>query len=123
MNDGPSVFARLIEEPEKERPKEPDVVRLGPQPIIPPVHRKSSPSEKLLEWLVNHWPKPVITLRDISAYGPNCARDPTNRASLIETLTEYGWLVPVEAWRRDQKKWRVVRGPSKDIQNRATVQG
>jgi hypothetical protein len=116
MNDGPSVFARLIEEPEKERPKEPDVVRLGPQPIIPPVHRKSSPSEKLLEWLVNHWPKPVISLRDISAYGPNCARDPMNRASLTKTLAKYGWLVPIRTKRRDTKKWRVIRDPSKEVQ-------
>jgi hypothetical protein len=36
---------------------------------------------------------------------------------LTQTLTEFGWLEPVAAWRRDQKKWRVIRGPS----DRATV--
>ena len=116
MNDdgGKSVFARYIEAPEKEPPLEPDIVRKGPQFLIPPTHRKSSPSEKLLEWLVNHWRQPTITLRDIYSYGPNCARDPTDRINLIRTLAEYGWLVPVRAWRRDMKKWRVVREPSKE---------
>ena len=79
-------------------------MRRGPQPIIPPTYSRSSPSEKLLAWLVNYWGKPTITLRDIYSYGPNCARDPADRASLIETLTEYGWLVPAEAWRRDMRK-------------------
>jgi hypothetical protein len=115
-DDGKSVFSRYIEEkPERERFEEPDIVRKGPQPIIPLSHRKSSPSEKLLEWLVNHWGRPTITLRDIYSYGPNCARDPMSRASLTETLAQYGWLVPTKAWRRDMKKWRVVREPSKEV--------
>ena len=113
MNDGPSIFARYIEDdgPKKESPTEPEIVRRGPQPIIPPTYSRSSPSEKLLAWLVNYWGKPTITLRDIYSYGPNCARDPADRASLIETLTEYGWLEPAEAWRRDMRKWRIVREP------------
>jgi hypothetical protein len=116
MNDeGRSVFAKYIEgEPEKE-PAEPDIVRKGPQPIIPPAHRKSSPSEKLLEWLVNYWAKPTITLRDISAYGPRCARDPKDVVSLTEILVQYGWLAPTKAWRRDMKKWRVIREPGKRV--------
>jgi hypothetical protein len=115
MNDGgPSVFAKYITEPEKE-PSQPDIVRRGPQPIIPPAHRKSSPSEKLLSWIINYWPKSTITLRDISAFGPRSVRDPKDVMNLTKVLTEFGWLIPLEAWRRDMKKWRVVREPSKGL--------
>jgi hypothetical protein len=113
MSDG-SVFTKLIDEPKKDRPLEPDIVRRGPQFLVPPPHRQFAPTEILVAWLINHWTRPTITLRDIYSYGPNCARDPTNRINLIGALTEYGWLTPVRAWRRDQKKWRVVRGPSKE---------
>ena len=111
-DDGPSVFAKYITEPEKER-LEPDIVQKGPQPIIPPVHRRSAPAERLLEWAINHWGKPTLTLRDISAYGPNSVRDPKDALHLTEVLTQFGWLVPVKTWRRDQKKWLIVREPGK----------
>jgi hypothetical protein len=106
-----SLFDRLREkQPQQlEQPAEPEIVRRGPQPIIPPTHSKSTPSEKLLAWIINYWSRPTITLRDIYSYGPNCARDPADRASLIETLTEYGWLVPTEAWRRDMRKFKIIR--------------
>ena len=75
-----TLFDRLQEKQpqylEKEQPAEPEIVRRGPQPIIPLTHLKSSPSEKLLAWLVNYWPKPTVTLRDISAFGPHSVRDP-----------------------------------------------
>ena len=38
-----------------------------------------------------------------------------SKISLTKTLVEYGWLVPVKAWRRDMKKWRIVREPGKEI--------
>jgi hypothetical protein len=113
-NDGePSIFSKYISEPEKgpAEPEEPDLIRRGPQYLFPPTDRRSAPSEILVEWLINRWRKPVITRRDIGVYGPTCARDPIDRTKLTNTLVEHGWLVPVEAWRRDQKKWRVVRGP------------
>jgi hypothetical protein len=95
---------------------EPEIVRKGPQPLIPPAHSGSPPSEKLLAWLVNFWGRPTITLRDISAYGPNCARNPTDVMNLTKTLVQFGWLEPIAAWRRDQKKWRIIREPSKSTQ-------
>jgi hypothetical protein len=107
-----SVFAPLIEPPKPEQ-LEPDIVRKGPQPRIPLAHHRSAPSEQLLSWLINCWPKDIITLRDIRAYGPNCARDPTDAVNLTKTLTDYGWLTPEAAWRRDMQKWRVVREPGK----------
>ena len=110
-----SVFARYIADSPGEERREPDIVRIGPRPIIPPAHFRSPPSEKLLSWLINYWPKPVITLRDIQAYGPNCVRDPMSTISLTKTVAEYGWLIPVKAWRRDMKKWKIVREPSKEM--------
>ena len=55
-----TLFDRLQEKQPQhlEQPAEPEIVRRGPQPIIPLTHRKSSPSEKLLAWLVNYWPSP-----------------------------------------------------------------
>jgi hypothetical protein len=32
--------------------------------------------------------------------------------NLTGMLTQFGWRVPIEAWRRDQKKWRIVREPT-----------
>ena len=118
--DGASVFAKYVDKPDKERLDEPEIIRQGPQaiipqPIIPLPHRNSSPKEKLLSWMVNYWPKPTLTLRDISAYGPYCARDPADIMNLTRTLVQYGWLVPVRAWRRDMKKWRIVREPGKEM--------
>jgi hypothetical protein len=95
---------------------EPEIVRKGPQPLIPPAHSGSPPSEKLLAWMVNFWPKDIITLRDIRAYGPNSVRDPADAINLTRKLTEFGWLVPAAAWRRDQKKWQIIREPSKSTQ-------
>ena len=39
------IFERLAQrqQPEKEQFDEPEIIRRGPQPIIPPAHRKSSP--------------------------------------------------------------------------------
>ena len=103
-----SVFSGLIdEEPKNLEPKEPDFVRNGPRPLIPPVHRKSDPSAILLEWAIKHWGKSVLTLRDIQAFGPHSVRE--NALQLAETLTQFGWFEPHPAWRRDQKKWRVIR--------------
>src|SRR4051794_8035852 len=119
-----TLFDRLREKQpqhlEKEQPAEPEIVRRGPQPIVPqPIiplaHHRSSPTEKLLSWMINYWPKNTLTLRDIRAYGPNCIRDPTDIMSLTNTLAQYGWLTPVPAWRRDMKKWQIVREPDKEI--------
>jgi hypothetical protein len=111
-----NLFERLGQQSTQAEKLEPEIVRRGPQPIIPPAHSKSSPSEKLLAWIVNYWPRPTITLRDIRAFGPNCVRDPADILNLTKTLTEYGWLTPTKAWRRDMTKWLVVREPSKSTQ-------
>jgi hypothetical protein len=113
MNDdgSKSVFARYIEGPEKEW-LEPDIVRRGPQPIVPPAHFKSSPSEKLLDWIINRWPEPTISARDICRCGPNSTRDRKSAISLAKILV-HGWLIPVKTRRIDMREWQIVRGTSR----------
>ena len=94
-DDGPSFFARYIDDPEKERPR-PEIIRL------------SRDTEKLLDWLVNHWTKPTITVREIRIYGPNAIRDGKTAVSTAEILVEQGWLIPLKAHRRDRREWQIV---------------
>jgi hypothetical protein len=100
--------------PEREH-LDPDIVRRGPQPIIPLAHHGSSPSEKLLSWLIHFWPGESITLRDVRAFGPNCARDPVDAVRLTQALTEFGWLKPAPVHRRDMRRWTIVREPSREL--------
>ena len=82
MSDGgKSVFAKYVEEPEKEQ--QPVTIPRGPllQPIVPPTDSNSPPIEQLLDFLINHWSEPTINARTIHWRGPSCAR---NRKSVIE---------------------------------------
>ena len=94
-DDGPSFFARYIDDSEKERPK-PEIIRL------------SRDTEKLLDWLVNHWAKPTVTARDICIYGPNPIRDGRTALRTAEVLVEQGWLIPLKVHRRDRREWQIV---------------
>jgi hypothetical protein len=108
-----SVFSEYIDL-EKE-PQEPEKILRGPllQPIVPPAGPQSSPTEKLLDWLVNHWPGPTISARDIYRFGPHfILNDPKGAIAMAQTLAENGWLTPIKSWRRDRKEWRIARGPN-----------
>ena len=97
-DDGPSFFARYIGEPEKPRP---EIIRL------------SRDTEKLLDWLVNHWAKPTVTAREIYTYGPRSLRDKRTALSLAQILVERGWLTPVDGHdRRDRHEWSIARKPT-----------
>ena len=116
MNDegkGKSVFSRYIADIPETELREPEIVRRGPQPIIPPAHFKSSPSEKLLDWIINRWPEPTISARDICRCGPNSIRDRKSAVSLAEILVEHGWLIPIKTRRIDMREWKIVRGTSR----------
>jgi hypothetical protein len=63
----------------------------------------------LLGWLTTRWNADLITLRQVRAYGPGPVRDEKVALKLMQTLTERGWVTPVEAWRYDQRRWRVCR--------------
>ena len=81
-----------------------------PPPVETP-RKGSTPIEKLLDWLVNHWGKPTVTARDICKFGPNSIRNNTKTIlSLTQNLADQGWLIPLQTWRYDKREWRIARG-------------
>ena len=84
----------------------------------PPTEESSPPIERLLDWLVSHWPKNTVTAREIYTYGPNSIRDRKTTLSLAHMLVERGWLVPIESrgrhgagcGRHNRREWKIVRG-------------
>jgi hypothetical protein len=66
-DDGPSFFARYIDEPKKERQVE--TIPRGPllRPIVPPSDSNSPPIEQLLDFLINRWSEPTINARIFGA--------------------------------------------------------
>src|SRR5262249_48444309 len=71
------------------------------------------PAQKLLDWLQHGWTKPTISVRDIYTRGPNSIRNRRSAIELAEILVKHGWLVPIEAQRRETRKWRIIREPSR----------
>jgi hypothetical protein len=94
-DDAPSVFARYVDAPEKER------VEPAPTPLA---------AGKLLSWL-QRWPQPTIRAKDIYQYGPRPNRDKASALKLTDVLERRGWLVPMPARRHDSKWWRIAVEP------------
>jgi hypothetical protein len=107
-----SVLAGIISEPEKEQHEEPEIVRKGPHPKVPPANRNSPPSELLLDFIVNRWPKPAIRMRDILRLGPGSLRDRKSAMNTAKILAQNGWLKPLKTRQHNEKMWRIVRGPN-----------
>jgi hypothetical protein len=103
---------QLAENLEKERQAE--TIPRGPllQPVVPPAAPQSSPTEKMLDWLVNRWPQPAVRVRDICRFGPGSIRDQKSATATAEILVERGWLTPLETRQHNMKMWQIVRGPS-----------
>jgi hypothetical protein len=93
-DDGPSFFARYIDEPEKPAPL--------PTPLA---------AGMLLSWIQNNWREPTIRVRDICRFGPNPIRDRKSAIKMAEILAGHGWLVPMKPHRCDTKRWRIAIGP------------
>jgi hypothetical protein len=94
----PSVFTKHIADTlEKDQPK-----------ISPPTELKSQSAGKLLNWILNSWNGPTISIRDICWRGPR-PRNLKEVISAIETLAKHGWLVPAKAHRYDRKIWKIIR--------------
>jgi hypothetical protein len=111
-----SLFERLRQRqltPKKEQ-QEPEIPR-GPllRPIVPPAdHRSSTPAEQLLDFIVNRWPQPVVSVRNVLQFGPGCLRgDRKNIVALTEALAQRGWLASIEVHQHNMKHWRIIRGP------------
>jgi hypothetical protein len=105
-----SVFAKYVEESEKEQP--PITIPRGPllRPIVPSTDSKSPPIERLLDFLVNRWRKPAIRIREICQFGPGSIRDRKSAMALAEILVAHGWLAPNKTRRHDTREWQIIRG-------------
>jgi len=111
-------FDRIREEAPRQVETAPstEIIRMGPAAVtIPVAGPKAHPTEKFLDWLLNYWTKPTISLREIYRYGPHGIRDWESAMDLAETLVQRGWLARVEEAqpRRDMRVWQVLRGSNK----------
>jgi hypothetical protein len=66
-------------------------------------------AQKLLDWLMQHWPQNTISRRDISNHGPWSIRNKQSAIDAAETLERHGWLVPAPTHRHDRRVWQIVR--------------
>ena len=74
-----------------------------------PEPAKKEPAQRLLDWLMQHWPKDTISRRDISNHGPGSIRNKQSAIDAAETLERHGWLVPAPSHRYDRRVWQIVR--------------
>ena len=76
-------------------------------------HDTSPPElEKLLDWLINHWPRSSISTAEICTYGPRSVRNRNRAIELTTVLTAHRWLEPLPTHRRDRQEWKINRGPT-----------
>ena len=110
MNDeGKSVFARYIEEPEQ---REPELVWMSKETAE--TTWNLTPAQQLLNWLQHDWTAPTIRAREIYRHAPRPIRNRNSGAiGLAKMLVERGWLAPLKTRRRDVKAWQIMRGPSR----------
>src|SRR5215470_8807017 len=72
-------------------------------------------AQRLLNWLLNQWQEPNISLPDIYQRSLNAIGDKATAAKLVELLEEHGSLVKIPegaivAGQRRRDTWRIVRG-------------
>jgi hypothetical protein len=69
--------------------------------------------EILLDWLLNRWPNPTISARDVYRRAPSpIYGNKETTLHLAETLARQGWLIPIKTWRRDRREWKIARSRS-----------
>jgi hypothetical protein len=73
------------------------------------VDLKMLPAGRLLNWMLNFWDEPTISVRDICKYGPEATRNHKSATALAEILTQRGWLIPISTHRHDRKVWKIIR--------------
>jgi hypothetical protein len=108
----PSFFARYIDSPEKEQ--QPEKIPRGPmlRPVVPSTDYKSPPIERMIEWLVQRWPKETVNTKNILQFGSRPLRNRKHARATAEILVAHGWLTPLKTRRYMDRKWRIERGPS-----------
>ncbi len=72
-------------------------------------------ARQALDWLLQHWPEPTISLPDLYQRGPFAIRDSKTARQVVATLEGHGWLARITqgaeiAGTRRREAWRVVRG-------------
>jgi len=72
--------------------------------------------------LLSRWPKDLVTLRDIQAYGPGSVRDKKVALNLMHILSARGWVTAVKPHRYDMTRWKIARGSTFQPQLQPTIQ-
>lgn len=72
-------------------------------------------AEQLRKWLLESWPHPDITLRDVVRFGPNALRESPKARAALTILLNHGWIAPLEAGTIVQgaprkEAWHIVKG-------------
>ena len=82
---------------------------------------KNQAIERLLNWLINNWPRDTITACQISHWGPYPLRNETDTVlDLMQNLCARGWTQPIKPQRRDSRVWRI--GNKSDIAKRSRAE-
>ncbi len=72
-------------------------------------------AEALRKWLLEDWPHPEVTTREVVQSGPNALRESPKARAALGILEKHGWLVPLEAGTvvrgaARKEAWCIVRG-------------
>jgi hypothetical protein len=71
----------------------------------------SNVESRLLNWLINQWPEPVISARDLVTY-TRSVRTCEEAVALATNLEKRGWLIRLPTHRYDRRVWAIVRDPA-----------
>jgi hypothetical protein len=77
--------------------------RPAPTPTEP---TREDPTTILLTWLIKHWGRPTVTLRDALRLGPRPLRNKETILHLTRSLEDKSWLTR----RRNGHEWQIARG-------------
>jgi hypothetical protein len=71
-------------------------------------------AQRLLNWLLTSWPKPVVSLPDIYRLGPNSIRDKASAQRAVTILCDHGWLANAPSCEINgvnrREVWLIIRG-------------
>src|SRR5262249_53745290 len=109
IDSGPLPPKRILRKPPMA--KQTNGEEFGFADAAPPTKQPQelSLAQRLLDWLMQCWPKNPVSRRDISNHGPRPIRDKSKAIEAAETLERHGWLVPAPTHRHDRRVWQIVR--------------
>ncbi len=72
-------------------------------------------AEALRKWLLENWPHPEVTTREVVQSGPSALRESPKARAALGVLEKHGWLVPlapgtVVRGASRKEAWHIVRG-------------